>query len=321
MSEGFECEFCGEEFSTERGMKIHQGQKHDDVEEEEESTEESQEPEENESQAFIQPENITIPATHVAVFTLVLGIALGFSGGTFVGLNMVGDSLTFNQTADAGTGDSGGDGGEDQLREVSMDNINLSDSPSLGDENAPIKIVEYSDFGCPFCAEFAGFDASPRIPIDRRNTFEKLKNQYIDTGQVEFIYKDYPVDSLHPNAIEAHKAANCVYDIEGNAAYWKYHDELYDRRSSWTSSGAGDTDGTFRQISDDLGLETSNIMECYRNSDGSEIEETRQQATLEFGRLGTPTFFIGKEGGNFTEISGAQSLPVFEQIISRVEES
>jgi protein-disulfide isomerase len=320
MSESFECEFCGEEFSTERGLKIHQGQKHDDVEEEEESTEESQEPEENESKAFIQPENITIPATHVAVFTLVLGIALGFSGGTFVGLNMIGDSFTVNQTADAGTGDSGGEGEEDQLREVSMENINLSDSPSLGDENAPIKIVEYSDFGCPFCAEFSGFDASPRIPIDMRNTFEKLKNQYIDTGQVQLIFKDYPVDSLHPNAIEAHKAAKCVYDQEGDQAFWDYHDELYDRRDSWMQSGTGNTEETFRQISDDLGLGTSSIMECYQNSDGSEIKEIRQQATLELGRLGTPSFFIGKEGGNFTEISGAQSLPVFEQIISRVQE-
>lgn len=317
MAEGFECEFCGEEFSTERGLNIHKGQKHDG----EEDKDDTENPEETENSGRIQPDKVTVTAHQLAIFTLITGLALGFSGGTVVGANLMGSSFTANQTADvAGTGDSGGDSQEDELRKVSMENINLSDSPSLGDENAPIKIVEYSDYGCPFCSEFAGFDASPRIPIDQRNTFEKLKKQYIDTGQVEFFYKDYPVDSLHPNAIEAHKAANCVYDVAGNDAYWEYHDALYERRASWTSGGAGNTVETFRQISNDLGLDTSNIMGCYQNSDGSEVRATRQKATREFGQLGTPTFYIGKEGGEFTEISGAQSLPVFEQIISRVQE-
>lgn len=115
---------------------------------------------------------------------------------------------------------------------VSLEGIELEGEPSKGYENASIKVVEYNEFGCPFCAEWQGIDASGRTPIDRMNIADSLESQYIDTGEVEFISKDYPVPQLHPNGPKAHQAANCVYEHEKDS-YWDFHDELFERRDQW----------------------------------------------------------------------------------------
>ena len=115
---------------------------------------------------------------------------------------------------------------------TSLKGIEFEGEPSKGQEDAEIKVVEYNEFGCPFCAEWQGIDASSRTPIDSMNIAQSLENQYIDTGEVEFISKDYPVPQLHPNGPLAHKAANCVYKHEKDA-YWDFHDKLFENRDSW----------------------------------------------------------------------------------------
>lgn len=115
---------------------------------------------------------------------------------------------------------------------TSLEGIELEGEPSKGDKNAPIKVVEYNEFGCPFCAEWQGIDASGRTPIDTMNIADSLESQYVDTGEVEFISKDYPVPQLHPNGPKAHQAANCVYEHEQDS-YWEFHDELFERRDGW----------------------------------------------------------------------------------------
>lgn len=115
---------------------------------------------------------------------------------------------------------------------VSLERVELRGEPSKGDKDAPIKVVEYNEFGCPFCAEWQGIDASGRIPIDQMNVAGSLESQYVDTGEVELISKDYPVPQLHPNGPLAHKAANCVYEHEQDS-YWDYHDKLFEERDRW----------------------------------------------------------------------------------------
>jgi|APHM01.1.fsa_nt_gi Protein-disulfide isomerase len=116
--------------------------------------------------------------------------------------------------------------------ETSLEGIDLEGEPSLGNSEAKIKVVEYSDYGCPYCAEWAGFDAIPRFPADSSKWFDKMKSEFVDTGQVQFIYKDYPVENLHPNSPTAHKAANCVLE-QDKEAYWSFHDELYRSQNQW----------------------------------------------------------------------------------------
>lgn len=114
----------------------------------------------------------------------------------------------------------------------SLKGIELEGEPSKGNENASIKVVEYNEFGCPFCAEWQGIDAYSRTPIEKMNIASSLESQYIDSGEVKFISKDYPVPQLHPNGPMAHKAANCVYKHEQDS-YWDFHDKLFERRDLW----------------------------------------------------------------------------------------
>ena len=256
---------------------------------------------------------------------LLLGLVTGLSIGLAAG------AMTFQNTTDTkgSTGDSNTNtddtdnsdqnSGEQEARMVSMDNIDLEDEPSMGEEDAPIKIVEYSDFGCPFCAEWKGVDASPRIPIDQMQIADQLERQYIDTGEVELIAKDFPVENLHANAPKAHLMANCVYRESSNQYYWDFHDRLYEDRDQWMQGGTSTPEGTFRQISNDLGLDTEKMMQCYNNGDSSEVDEDRQNALRNLGNLGTPTFFVGKEGGEFVEISGAQPIERFEEEINKIQ--
>ncbi|MFP4038320.1 MAG: DsbA family protein [Candidatus Nanohaloarchaea archaeon] len=270
-------------------------------------------------------DGITLELTtkQAALLTLALGLIIGGLGGFAGGMAVSGpvqDSVDEPSESADSNSDSANDGsGEESGSDlVSLDGIDLEDEPSKGEEDAPIKVVEYNEFGCPFCAEWNGIDASSRTPIDQMDIAGSLESQYIDEGEVELISKDYPVPNLHPNGPEAHKAANCVYEHEQDS-YWDYHDELFERRDSWMQSGDGDTDETFKEISDDLGLDTETVMQCYEDSENTEANEDRENAIESLGQFGTPTFFVGNKEKGFVKIEGAQPLSRFEEAFETVE--
>jgi len=254
-------------------------------------------------------------AKQAAILSLLIGLIIGGLGGFAAGTATFGEvQQPLTQESDDEPSDNSRDSGTEL---VSLDGIELEEEPSKGDSDAPIKVVEYNEFGCPFCAEWNGFDASSRTPIDKMDIAGSLESQYIDSGEVELISKDYPVPKLHPNGPEAHKAANCVYEHEQDS-YWDYHDELFKQRDKWMQSGQGNTEETFRQISEDLGLDTDTVMECYQDSENKEANEDKNNALRNLGRFGTPTFFVGNKDKGFVKIEGAQPLSRFEQAFKTV---
>jgi len=124
----------------------------------------------------------------------------------------------------------------DGTNDVTDSNVNLKlledDDAVLGDPNAPVTIIEFSDFQCSFCARF------------HSQTLPQIKSQYIDTGKVKLIYRDFPLHSIHPDAQKAAEAAECAGD---QGKYYEYHDLLF-------SSTAFD-DASLKQYAVDLGLE------------------------------------------------------------------
>lgn len=258
---------------------------------------------------------LELTTKQVAVVSLALGLLVGGFGGFAAG---TANPLNSAQNQDAEKVDSeqnpDSDSGSDF---VSLKGIELEGEPSKGEEDAPIKVVEYNEFGCPFCAEWNGIDASARTPIDKRDIADKLESEYIETGEVQLISKDYPVPQLHPNGPEAHKAANCVYEHEKDS-YWEYHDTLFERRDQWMASGQGNTEDTFRQISEDMGLDTDTVMQCYRESENKEAEKDKSNAVRNIGGFGTPTFFVGNREKGFIKITGAQPLPRFEDAMEKI---
>ena len=86
---------------------------------------------------------------------------------------------------------------------------------TLGDPDAPVTIVEFSDYQCPFCRRHS------------QETLTLLKENYIDTGRVYYVFKDFPIASLHPLAYRQHEAALCVLDEAGSEGYWQVHDLFF----------------------------------------------------------------------------------------------
>ncbi len=159
--------------------------------------------------------------------------------------------------------------------------------PSLGPDNAPITIVEFSDFQCPFCRRF------------EQETYQPLLDAY--PGQIRFVYRNLPLTSIHPNAMPSAIASLCAKDQD---KYWEFHDKLF----------ANETldEATYIQHATDLGLDVDTFTVCL--SSGSHDAEIKADMdfSLGLGVQSTPTFFV-----NGLAIVGAQPLDNFKQLIDK----
>ena len=184
--------------------------------------------------------------------------------------------------------------------------ISLDDDPVRGNPDAPITILEFSDFQCPFCARFYV------------QTLPSIKEEYIDTGKVNFVYRDFPIQSIHPNALPAAVAAECANE---QGKYWEYHDILFEKQNSWAKLDTDTLISTFSQYANDVGLKEDQFGSCLET--GKYLEEI--QHDLNDGRsydiTGTPGFFIGNEEIGFVKVSGAQPFESFKRVIDAQLES
>lgn len=160
-----------------------------------------------------------------------------------------------------------------KTRSISFDETD----PVLGDPNAPVTIIEISDFQCPYCANFEA------------QTFDQLKEEYIDTGQVKLVYRDLPLVQIgHRNAPKAAEAAQCALD---QGKFWEYHRRLFDKQDSWSEEQ--DPTTLFKEYANDLGLDES-FSACLDDGQMRERVNADTRAAQQAGVSGTPTFFIGQ---------------------------
>jgi len=178
--------------------------------------------------------------------------------------------------------------------------ISLDDDPIKGDPDAPLTIVEFSDFQCPFCSRFY------------QQTLPQIEENYINTGKVNFVYRDLPLDNIHPNAKSAHIAAECA-DEQGS--FWEYHDVLFDKQAEWQKLDPAAVDKIFKDYASSLDLELMSFDTCTK-SEEMRIEVNKDLVEgFSYGATGTPTFFIGNEKDGFVKISGAQPFSAFQNEI------
>jgi len=181
-----------------------------------------------------------------------------------------------------------------------ISSVSLDDDPFKGNPDAPVTIVEFSDFQCPFCSRFY------------QQTLPQLEEEYISTGKVKFVYRDFPLESIHPNAIPAHIAAECADEQE---MFWEYHDVLFDKVAEWQRLGPADLNNQFTKFATDLGLEGSSFESCLSSPEmAQEVNNDLADATS-YGATGTPTFFIGNEEDGFIKFVGAQPFSSFQLAI------
>ena len=119
--------------------------------------------------------------------------------------------------------------------------------PSLGNDNAKITVVEFSDFQCPFCEQF------------ENDTYPQINDTYIKTGKIKFVYRQYPLITIHPNAQKAAEASECANE---QGRFWDYHDLLFKNQSTWSPLAAADAANSFTDLAGQLGLDTSQFKSC-----------------------------------------------------------
>ncbi len=159
-----------------------------------------------------------------------------------------------------------------------------------GDPSAPVTITEYSDFQCPFCSRV--------FPTE-----EKLYDQYVKSGQVKFIFRNFPLDNIHP---QAHSAANAALCAGVQGQFWPMHDKLFHSQADW--SGKADAEKTFAGYAQALGLDVEQFNRCIAAAPFTARIQAEQKRGAEAGVRGTPAFFV-----NDWFISGAQTYDTFNQ--------
>ena len=163
--------------------------------------------------------------------------------------------------------------------------------PSIGDVSAPIKIIEFSDYQCPFC-ERAFQQTYPEI--------QKL----VKEGKVRLTFKDYPLP-FHEQADEAAVAANCANEQN---KYWEMHDKLFQTQQSW--SGNSDPYTIFKGYAKELKLDEKKFAACVADpKQAKEVQDDLAEGSAA-GVSGTPTFYI-----NGVQLVGAQPWSAFKQVI------
>ena len=178
--------------------------------------------------------------------------------------------------------------------------ISADDDPIIGNPNAPITIIEFSDFQCPFCARF------------HVQTLPLLLEEYIEQGKVKLVFRDFPIQSIHPNALPAAVAAECANE---QGQFKAMHDMLFDNQNQWSKQETDVALSIFTQYATEIQLDQNTFDSCLTS--GKYIEEIRND--LEDGRsydvTGTPGFFIGNDDIGYVELKGAQPFESFKKVI------
>jgi protein-disulfide isomerase len=156
---------------------------------------------------------------------------------------------------------------------------------SRGPKNAPVTIVEFSDFQCPFCKTATA-------------TIKQVLDKYPD--KVRLVFRDYPLASIHPQAPKAHEAARCAAD---QAKFWEYHDVLFERSPKATLQD-------LKQYAQDLKLDATAFDQCLDSGKYTAEVDKDFQEGVGLGLTGTPSFFI-----NGKQIVGAQPLAAFQKVV------
>lgn len=216
-----------------------------------------------------------------------------------VGLSFlaIGATLGLFFSGNLNLGDAGGaniieaDQQQEETQAYEFVAVSADDDAYLGDEDAPITIVEFSDFQCPYCAKFV------------TETLPQIKEAYIDTGMVKFVYRDFPLGS-HPNAQVAAEAAECVGET-GNEEYFAMHDLIFEKMNEW--SYTEDPSAYFISLASSQGHDIQTCME-----EGEMTAEVTADFTAArgYGVTGTPTLFV-----NGKKIVGAYPFEVFQSLI------
>jgi protein-disulfide isomerase len=178
--------------------------------------------------------------------------------------------------------------------------ISSDNDPVIGSQDAAITIIEFSDFQCPFCARFH----IQTLPI--------IMDEYINEGKVKLVFRDFPIQSIHPNAVPASVAAECANEQE---KFKEMHDILFERQKEWSNQETSGAIELFNQYAREMELKEEQFESCLTSA--KYVEEIQKDLNdgRTYGITGTPGFFIGNDEIGFVELKGAQPFESFKKVI------
>jgi len=170
------------------------------------------------------------------------------------------------------------------------------DDHILGDLDAPLLVVEYSDSECPFCKVF-------------HQTMQQLKKDYGE--KITWVYRSFPIESLHPTALKEAEAFECATELGGNDVFWKYADRLFEV----TPSNNGLDPATLPDIAEYSGLNKEDFKACLDSGKYAQKVSDDVQEAIVAGAQGTPYTVVISKDGEKTVISGAQPISTVKKTL------
>lgn len=158
--------------------------------------------------------------------------------------------------------------------------IEKAQGVTIGADDAPITIMEFADFQCPSCQLFWG------------NTKPILDLAYVQTGQVKFVFHDFPLHESHPHAFLAARAARCAEEQEN---FWGYHDRLFQDQQSWGSRA--DPMNDYLAYAAEVGLNEGDFEQCIKSDRHAELVSANRILGEQLGVAGTPTVYMNTGEG------------------------
>lgn len=167
---------------------------------------------------------------------------------------------------------------------------------SKGVAAAPVTVYEMSDFQCPYCRRFA------------LETFPTIEREYISTGKVRWVFVNFPLTSIHPNAVAAAEVAFCA---SRQGAFWPVHDLLYTHQETWAPLKEP---GPFlATLADSAGISRKTMLACLASPATATEIRSEAEGSERAGASSTPSFYI--EGGLMT---GAHPIALFRRVLDSV---
>jgi protein-disulfide isomerase len=215
-----------------------------------------------------------------------------------IGAVMISGSILYNGSG-GGASIFGSDGESDAPSDAKVAIKDPSvliqkDDPVLGRDDAPVTIVEFSDFQCPFCRSFWS------------GAYAEIKTQYIDTGKVRLIFRDWPL-SFHSAAKPSALAANCAHE---QGKFWQYHDKMFSEQAKQGQGTVSYGIPELKRWAAEIGVDAAKFNACLDASTyAAEVDQDIADGN-KYGVSGTPSFFI-----NGKLVVGAQPFPAFKTAI------
>lgn len=178
-------------------------------------------------------------------------------------------------------------------QQITKANVSIEGAYTMGSKDAPLTMVEFTDFQCPFCQRF------------HVQTFAELKKNYIDTGKLRFVSRDLPLD-FHPNALQAAQAGRCAGE---QGQFWAMRDRMNSNPEKLDMA-------SLAEFALDLKLNVANFRGCIESGKYKNAIRSDSQTAEKIGANGTPSFVLGRstpEGVDGELIIGAMPYEVFDQ--------